>query len=106
MNGFICNAHSMLTSLYFFGKIGHGTWGKDVLFDSMDDPTDLVVTIEEFFNINQDDAVSALDGFVDEENEDWDLFFWSKSPLCKLFLERCVWNEDEEEMNVSLLGLL
>ena len=96
----------MLTSLYFFGKKENGTWEKDVLFDTIDDDTDVVVAIEEFAKINKDDAVSALDGFVDEENEDWDLFFWSQSPLCVLFLERFVWNEDEEEMNVSPLGVL
>ena len=28
------------------------------------------------------------------------------SPLCVLFLERFVWNENEEEMNVSRLGVL
>ena len=36
----------------------------------MDDHTDVVVTIEEFTNINKDDAVPALDGFVDKDNED------------------------------------
>ena len=36
----------------------------------MDDPTDVVVAIEEFANINKEDAVLAFDGFVDEENED------------------------------------
>ena len=35
----------------------------------MDDSTDVVVAIEEFTNINKDNAVSALDDFVDEENE-------------------------------------
>ena len=64
------------------------------------------MSIEEFANINRDNAVSALDGLVDKENEDWDLFFWWKSPLCMLFLERFVWNEEEEEMNVSPLCLL
>ena len=41
----------------------------------MDDPTDVVVAIEEFANINNDNAVSALGDFVDEENKDLDLFF-------------------------------
>ena len=82
------------------------TWGKDVIFDSMDDSTDVVVAVEEFANTNKDDAASALGGFVDKENEDWDLFFWSKSPLCVLFVESFVWNEDEEKMNVSPLCLL
>ena len=72
----------------------------------MNDPIDVVVAIEEFTNINKDGAVSALDGFVDKENEDWDQFFWSKSPLCVLLLERFVCNEDEKEMNVSPLCLL
>ena len=65
-----CNAHIMLTSLYFFGKKEKKTRGKDILFDTMDDPTDVIVAIKEFANINKDDAISALDGFVDEENED------------------------------------
>ena len=43
--------------------------GKDALFDTMDDPTDVIAAIEEFNNISKDDAVSALDGFVDEEND-------------------------------------
>ena len=60
----------MLTFLYFFGKKESRTCGKDVLFDSMDDPTDVIVAIEEFTNIHKDNAVSALDGFVDEENKD------------------------------------
>ena len=60
----------------------------------MDDPTEFVVAIEKFVNIKKDSAVSALDGFVDEENNGWDLFFWSNSPLCVLFLERFVLNED------------
>ena len=61
--GLICNAHFMLTFLYFFGKKENGTWGKDVLFD-------VVAAIEEFANVNKNDAVPAIDGFVDEENED------------------------------------
>ena len=71
----------------------------------MDDFTDVVVAIEEFTNINKDNAVSASDGFVDKESEDRSIFR-SKSPLCVLFLERFVWNKDEEEMNVSILCLL
>ena len=35
----------------------------------MDDSTDVVVAIDEFTNINKDNAVSALDGFVDKENK-------------------------------------
>ena len=42
----------MSTSLYFFGKTENGIWWKDVLFDTIDDPTDVVVAIEEFANIN------------------------------------------------------
>ena len=52
----ICDAHCMLTSLYFFGKKENGIWEKDVLFDITYDPTD-VVAIEEFGNINKDDAI-------------------------------------------------
>ena len=72
----------MLTSLYFFGKKENGTWGKDVLLDSINDPTDIVVAIEEFANINKDDAVSALDGFVDKK---WGLryiFYQSLHFMC------------------------
>ena len=36
----------------------------------MDDPNDVVVAIEKFTNIKKDNAVSVLDGFVDEQNED------------------------------------
>ena len=106
MNGLISNVHFMLTSLYFFGRKENETWEKEVLINSMDDSTDVVVAIEEFTNINKDNAVSALDDFVDEENEYCDQLFWSKSPLCVLFLERFVWNENEDEMNVSPLGVL
>ena len=72
----------------------------------MDDRTDVVAAIEKFTNINKDDAVSVLDGFVEKENDDWDLFIWIKSPLCMIFLKRFVWNEDEGEMNVPPLGVL
>ena len=72
----------------------------------MDNPTDVVAAIEELANINKDNAVSAIDGFVDKENDEWDLFFWSKSPLCMIFLERFVWNKDEQEMNAQPLGVL
>ena len=68
----------MLTSLYFFGNKENWTWGKDAIFDSMNNSTDVVVVIKEFANINKNNAVPALDDFLDEENEDWDLFFWSK----------------------------
>ena len=61
--------------------------------------------MEKFANINEDNVVSALDGFVDKENEDWELYFWSKSSLCVLFLKRFVWNIDEEIMNVLPLGV-
>ena len=53
----------MLT-LYSFGKKENGTWGKDALFDIMDDPTDVVATNKEFTNINKDDSVSDLDGII------------------------------------------
>ena len=49
----------------------------------MDDLTDVVAVIEEFTNINKVDAVSALDGFVDEEHYDWDIFFYQSL--------HCVW---------------
>ena len=65
----------MLTSWYFFGKKENGTWGKDVPFNTMDDPTDVVPAINEFTNINKDNTISALDGFVNMENDDWDTFF-------------------------------
>ena len=64
----------MLTSSYFFGKKGYETWGIYLLFNIMDDPTDVLQAIGAFANINKDDAVSALDVFVNEENENWDLF--------------------------------
>ena len=85
MNGLIWNAHLMLTSLYFFGKKENGTWGKDVLFDTMGDPTDVVAAIEEFASISKDNAVAALDGFVDEENDDWDLFFYQNLHCVQYF---------------------
>ena len=91
MNGLICNAHLVLTSLYFFGKKENGMWGKDILFDIMDDPTDVVAVFEEF---------------VDEENHNWDIYFLIKvSIMCEIF-ERIFWNENEEEMNVPPLGVL
>ena len=36
----------------------------------MDDLMDVVAAIEEFANINRDNAVLAFDGFVDEKNDD------------------------------------
>ena len=72
----------------------------------MDDPTNNVAVIEEFANIYKDTSVSALDGFVNDKNNDQDLFFWSESPLCMIFFERFVWNEDEVEINVSPLDVL
>ena len=60
----------MLTSLYFFGKKENGNSRKDVLFNIMDDPTDLETAIEEFANIDKEDAQSAIDGFVGEKNDD------------------------------------
>ena len=65
----------MFSSLYFFGKKENQTWRKDVLLDFMDNHTDVESVIEDFANINKDNSVFAWDGFVDEENEDWDLFF-------------------------------
>ena len=100
------NAHFMLTSMYSLDKKENGTLGKDVLFDTMDDPTDVEAAIEEFAIINKENYVSALDGFVDEENDDWDLGFWSKSSLWAIFLDKIVWNQDEEEMNVPPLAVL
>ena len=93
---------SMMTSLYFFGEKENGTWGKDVLFDSMNDPTDIVVAIEEFASINKDDAVSGLDGFVDKENEDWDLIFWSKCSSYGYFWKDSFWMR----MKIIPLGVL
>ena len=80
----------MLTSLYFFGKKEIRTWGKDVLFDSLHDPTDIVVAIEDFSNINKDNAVTAYDGFVDEENKDWDLFLTKVSNACDISWKICL----------------
>ena len=77
----------MFTSLYFFGKKENWTWVKDVLFDAMDDSIDFVAAIDEFASINEDNAASVLDGFVDNENDNWDLIFWSKSLLCVILLK-------------------
>ena len=65
-----------------------------------------MVAIEEFANIDKDNAVSEIDGVVHEEIGDWDGYFWSKSPLCVIFFERFDWNEDAEEINVPFLGVL
>ena len=81
MKGLICNAYLMLTSLYFFGKKENRTWGKDVLFNIIDDFMDVTAVIEEFTNVNKDDAVLALDGFVDEGNC-WDFFLIKVSIMC------------------------
>ena len=86
MNGLICNAHIMLTSLYFFDKKENQTWGKDVLFDSMDDPTDGVVSISEFANINEVDAASALDNFVDKKQRLRVIFLIKVSIVCAISL--------------------
>ena len=64
INCLICNAHFILTSLYLFGKKENWTWGKDVLSNINDDPTDLVAAIEGFANNNKKEAESAKDGFV------------------------------------------
>ena len=48
----------------------------------MDDPTYVVAALEEFDNIIKEDTVSVLDGFVDDENEDCDLFFDQRSLNC------------------------
>ena len=55
----ICNAHFMLSSLYFFDDKQNVIWGKDVLLDIMDDHNDAVLTIEEFFNIKKDHTSSG-----------------------------------------------
>ena len=65
----------MLTPLHFFRKKENRIWGKDALLNIMGDSTDVVMAVEEFNNINKDNAVSALDGFVYEENDDWDILF-------------------------------
>ena len=46
----------MLASLYLFGKKENGTWGKDALFNTADDPTDVVAAIEELANISKKDT--------------------------------------------------
>ena len=88
-----------------FGEKGKRTWQKEVLFDTMGNPTDVVVAIEEFANNNKDNAVSAFDCFVDKENDNWYLVS-AQSLHCVWFLKRLVWNEDEEEMKVLSLGAL
>ena len=60
----------MLTSLYFFGENKNGIWGKDVLFDIMDNPINVVASTEGFANTNEEEAESAVNGFVYEENDD------------------------------------
>ena len=47
----------------------NGTKRQDTLLNIMDDPTNVVAATEEFTNINNDDAVSALDGFVNEDSD-------------------------------------
>ena len=80
------------------------TWVKDVLSDIINNTTDLVAVIEGFVNYKGEEQ--AIDRFVDERNHDWDIFFWSNSHLCGMFLEKFVWNKDEEKMNaVSLCAL-
>ena len=51
---------------YLFGKKENGIWQKNVLSNIIDNPTDLVPAIKEFFNNNEDEAESTIDGFVDE----------------------------------------
>ena len=51
----------------------------------MDDTTYVLAAIEDFTIINKHDTVSALHGFVNEENDEWDLFLWSKSPVYLMF---------------------
>ena len=72
----------------------------------MDDCTDVVAAIEEFANIDKDDAVSALEGFVNEKNDGQDIFFDQSLHCMWYFFERLAWNEDEEEMNIPSLGIL
>ena len=90
----------MLTSLYLFGKKENGTWGKDVLSNIIDDPTDLIAAIEEFTSNKKEDTKSAIVGFVDKENDNWELCFWWNSCFFVMFLERFAWYEDVEEMNI------
>ena len=60
--------------LFIFGKKRNKTWGKDVLSKIIDNPTDWVATIEGFVN-NKERAETAIDSFVGEENDDWEIFF-------------------------------
>ena len=71
------------------------TWVKDVLSDIINNTTDLVAVIEGFVYYKGEEQ--AIDRFVDERNHDWDIFFWSNSHLCGMFLEKFVWNKDEEK---------
>ena len=41
----------------------------------MYDPTDVVANNEEFLSIDEDNAVSALDTFVDKKNDDCNTYF-------------------------------
>ena len=82
----------MLISLHFFGMKENGTCEKEVLFNIMDNSNDVVAAIDEFTYIKKDDAVSALDDFFNEENDDWDIL-WSKSSFCVIWF---IWNDNEE----------
>ena len=64
----------MLIFLYLFGKKENGTWGK-ILPSNIIDPTDLVAAIEGFNNNIKEETESAIDGIVDERNDDWKIFF-------------------------------
>ena len=56
----------------------------------MDDATDVVAATEGFTNISKNDAVSVWDGCVDEENDNWDLFFIKVSMVCNIFGKICL----------------
>ena len=58
-----------------FGKKGNGTWGRNALFDTMNDPADVVEAIEQFANTSRYNNVSAVSSFVDEEKDGWKLIF-------------------------------
>ena len=51
----------------------------------MDDPNDVVAANEKFANINEEDAVSALDGFVVEENNE-EIYFVDQSLHCVWYI--------------------
>ena len=93
-----------MVSFYLFGKKENGTWGEDVLFIISDDPTDHEAAIDWFANSNEEKKNQLLMAFwmmkiVTEK------YFWWNCYLCTIFLERSARNDNDEELNVQLLGV-